>query len=200
MDTAALDRGWHEVTGLLSAPECELLLAECERIIADPNDRVHRDKPASGTQHLEELDQRIPLVAELLDRPELTSVVADWFGVDNAPAPMKVGLRSPGPGFGGQDLHRDAIEGPVLARPDAVTAIIALVEFTELNGATRFVPRSHQTNQPASQFRGRRSAPGEVVLTGPAGTAFVFNGHCLHAGGENRSQLHRPALQVAWSR
>lgn len=195
-----LERGWLEVPQLLSAAECQHILSECQRIIADPTDRVSRDKPASGTQHLEELDTRISLVAELLSRSQLTSAVAEWFALDDAPLPTKVGLRSPGPGFGGQDLHRDAVEGPVLARPNAVTAIVALVDFTEVNGGTRFVPGSHITNQPASHFRGRRSAPDEVVLTGPAGTAFVFNGHCLHAGGENQSKASRPALQIAWNR
>ncbi len=198
MDSMEREQGWVTVEGLLSAQECSQIIEACEQIILDPTDRRVRDKPVSGTKHLEELEDRIELVTDAITRPALTSVVADWYGTETAPTPMKVGLRSPGPGFGGQDLHRDAVEGPPQPTPNAVTAIIALVRFTEANGGTRFVPGSHRTNQPALTFRGRGSAPGEVVLTGEAGTAFVFNGHALHAGGENRSNDDRPALQIAW--
>lgn len=194
------ERGWVSIAQLLSAQECELIIAECQRIISDPSDRHHRDKSASGTKHLEELDQRIELVADVIARPALTSAVAEWFDLEQAPTPTKVSLRSPGPGFGGQDLHRDAREGPLLDLPNAVTAIIALVPFDEHNGATRIVARSHITGLPASQFRGRPFARGETTLTGPAGTAFVFNGHCLHSGRENRSDADRHALQIAWQR
>ena len=200
MDEPSSQRGWVEIPGLLSDAECKLVITECERIIADPSNRHHRDKPASGTKHLQVLDDRIELVAELITRSALTTAVAVWFGLEEAPTPTKVSLRSPGPGFGSQDLHRDAIEGPPLDRPDAVTAIIPLVPFDEENGATRLVPGSHITSQPASLFRGRQTAPDEIRLIGAAGTAFVFNGHCLHAGGQNRSKSDRHALQIAWQR
>ncbi len=199
MDLRELERGWITIDGLLTAGECQEILDSCSQIIADPTDRRHRDKPASGTVHLEELDDRIELVAQALARTEMTNAVAEWFGLEATPPPQKVGLRSPQPGFGGQDLHRDAVEGPLVEEPDAVTAIITLVPFTETNGATRIVPGSHRTNEPASKYRARKSAPGEVRLIGDAGTAFVFNGHCLHSGCENRSDSARPALQVAWN-
>ena len=199
MDSAAFEQGWITVPDLLTLDECASILAACDAIIADPTDRHHRDKPASGTKHLEDLTSRIELVADVVSRPALTDSVAAWLDREEAPAPQKVGLRSPGPGFGGQDLHRDAPEGDPKPVPDAVTAIIALVPFTETNGATRIVPGSHRTSQPASSYRGRQSAPGEVRLTGAAGTAFVFNGHALHSGMENRSDQERPALQVAWN-
>ncbi len=40
--------------------------------------------------------------------------------------------------------------------------------------------------------------PDELVLTGRAGTAFLFCGHLLHRGTRNRSSEPRPAIQVSW--
>jgi len=191
-------RGWVELP-LLSAAECSAVLGECDRLIGDPTNGHPRDKPASGTRHLEALDHRSPLIADLISRPALIDAVRAWFEPMTAPsAPMQVSLRQPGPGFGQQDLHRDAMEGPARAMPSVVTAIVALVDFTTTNGATRIVPGSHRTNQPVATYRGRKQAKDERVLTGAAGTAFVFSGHALHGGGLNRSAQPRPALQIVW--
>ncbi len=194
------ERGWIEVRDLLTAAESAVIVEECATICADPSNRHPRDKPVAGTIHLEALDQRVGEVAELLARAALRHAVAAWFASDHIPEPLQVSLRSPGPGFGDQDLHRDTMEGPPPEIPEVVTAIVALTDFTEHNGSTRIIPGSHRTSQPAATFRGRRRAVDEAVLTGPAGTAFVFSGHALHAGGRNESTCHRHALQIVWRR
>ena len=47
---------------------------------------------------------------------------------------------------------------------------------------------------------GQRAADlaARLPLIGPAGTAFVFGGHLLHRGTENRSSAPRPALQISF--
>lgn len=200
LTTETLARGWVGFP-LLTPDECASVLAECARLFADSATRHPRDKPASGTRHLEALDERSSVIADLIARPALVDAVQAWFGSEPAPSTAEqVSLRAPGPGFGEQDLHRDAIEGPPLEVPQVVTAIVALVDFTATNGATRIVPGSHRTNQTAAVFRGRHHAKDEVRLTGAAGTAFVFTGHALHAGGRNDSDQPRPALQLVWRR
>ncbi len=194
-----LGTGHTRIEALLAAEECGEVIAECQRLFADEASAHPRDKPHSGTRHLEGLDRRIPLVGDVLNRSRLTELVAqvtNWS--EDPPAPTQVSLRSPEPGFGGQDLHRDTVESKQGERPTAVTAIIALVDFTVDNGATRLVPGSHLTNESADRFSGRRRSPQEIVLTGPAGTAFLFSGHILHSGTENQSDAARPALQVLW--
>lgn len=197
-----LQRGWIELPGLLSPAECTEVVTACETLCVDASQGVGRhprDKPASGTRHLEDLHLRVPLVAEALTRSALTDAVAAWFG-EPSPPPVQVSWRCPGPGFGEQDLHRDAIEGPPPATPLGVTAIVALIDFQERNGATRVVPGTHRTTEPAANYRGRKRAPSEQALTGTAGTAFVFTAHLLHAGGANESTNDRPALQIIWRR
>lgn len=190
-------RGWVEIEELLTAEECARIVDDCERLCADPADRHPRDKPSAGTRHLEALDARSATVAALVERRALVDVVDAWFG-RSAPPPAQVSWRAPDPGFGEQDLHRDAIEGAPAEPPGVVTAIVALVDVDESNGATRIVPGSHRTGQSAAPFRGRGRSGDEVLLTGSAGTAFVFNGHVLHAGGANRSGSPRHALQIVW--
>ncbi len=197
--TPTWDRGlgYVRLDGLLDRRECDEIVAECHRLFADEGSAHPRDKPYSGTRHLEELDRRIPLVADMLDRLGLRALVSEMTGRQDL-QPVQVSLRSPQPGYGGQDLHRDVADSLQGDRPTVVTAIVALVDFTADNGATRLVPGSHLTNEPAERYKGRLASPDEIVLTGPAGTAFMFSGHILHSGTKNRSAEARPALQVLW--
>ena len=193
------EAGYIEIADLLTPAECVQIVDRCRALYVDSDNRHPRDKPASGTRHLEELDQRVPLVAEVLRRGALRHVVERALGTQTGD-PAQVSLLSPQPGFGGQDLHRDTAESMQGPEPTVLTAIVALVDFTEQNGATRVVPGSHLTNESAARFRGRASSPDERLLTGPAGTAFVFTGHLLHSGTTNNSAEARPALQVLWRR
>lgn len=185
------------VPGLLSAGDIEAITADLERLASlHESDRHHRDRPSAGTRHLNDLAVRSTLVADAVTRPALIELVRAVIG--EVPQPTEVGWRCPQPGFGGQSLHADDL--PKLdAGPDRVaTAIIALVDFTADNGATRVVPGSHRRPDLQQAAAHIDTHPDEVVLTGPAGAAFVFSGHLLHAGGRNRSDHDRSALQVVW--
>ena len=70
---------------------------------------------------------------------------------------------------------------------------ILLDDFTEENGATWYLPRSHN----------RADAPGEKEfyrtakrLIAPAGTAFFFNARLWHAGGHNTTGRWRHGLTI----
>ena len=66
------------------------------------------------------------------------------------------------------------------------------------------VPGSHRRIPTCSSVGSLGADPGvddrlgAVPLVGPAGTAFVFSGHLLHGGTENRSDRPRPALQLSF--
>lgn len=198
--SSAREAGWLAVPDLLSAEEIASLLDRFNELLRAPSaEKRAGDKVASGTRHLNELDERVALVADIVHRPRLVDCV-HVFMQDGPPALDQVSYRSPQPGFGAQRLHADA---PPLTRPGpvaVVTAIVALVDFTERNGATRLIPGSHDRPDMQRQAGSLASHDEAVFLTGLAGTAFVFNGHVLHSGTQNDSSAERPALQLVWRR
>ena len=88
-----------------------------------------------------------------------------------------------GPGAEQQYLHRDEVVWVHMPRPHAelqVASMIALVDFTADNGATRIAPGSHRW--PID----RNPEPGELVAADmPAGSAVIYLGSTIHAGGAN---------------
>lgn len=192
-------RGFVAVSNLLSGRLRSEILACCAQLLALPESQRHvRDKIASGTHHLNELDKRCPAVAELLRDARLQRVIERIVGAD--PTISQAQYRAPQPGFGAQKFHTDDL-AKLTDGPDTVaTMIMALVDFTETNGATRLIPGSHRRvdlqRAPESQERAKE----QIMLTGRVGTAFIFSGHLLHSGTRNNSEHERPALQVVWRR
>jgi ectoine hydroxylase-related dioxygenase (phytanoyl-CoA dioxygenase family) len=121
-----------------------------------------------------------PLVLGALDR-----VLGDY--QFSAPVGIEIG-----PGEKAQSLHRDEGVYPLpQPHPEIVANVMwALEDFTEANGATRLVPRSHggRLPQPAPDTE---TIPAEM----PAGSAMIYVGSLYHGGGANRTE--RPRLGVA---
>ena len=196
-DLDALDQhGWLAVPGVLPARDALALADRCTALLDDVSEPGPGDKPAGGTRRAARLLERVPQIARLLEHPSLATVVVHLLG--RAVPPTDVALRCPQPGFGGQSLHADDVPITHPGECRAVTAIVALCEFTSTNGATAVVPGSHR--RPDLQRRVARLdlSASEAVLTGPPGTAFVFSAHLLHRGTLNRSDRPRPALQAQW--
>ncbi len=103
-----------------------------------------------------------------------------------------------------QPLHTDADHG---ARADALgylvcTAIWMLDPFSRANGATRLVPGTHRSTALPKEVLTDVLAPhrDEVYVTGQPGDVFIFNGHCWHAGGANRTDNARRAILAHYAR
>ena len=75
-------------------------------------------------------------------------------------------FRNPRPGSGAPRQHADALPMLTIESAQVATAIVAFIDFTESNGATRVVPGTHR----------------RLFRVGPAGTAFAFSAHLLHSG------------------
>ena len=88
-----------------------------------------------------------------------------------------------GPGSEQQLLHRDQavwIDLPTPHPEIQLASLVALVDFTADNGATRIVPDSHRWEP------GRVAKEKELVAAEmPAGSAVIYLGSTLHAGGAN---------------
>lgn len=78
----------------------------------------------------------------------------------------------------------------------ALTAIWMLDAFTKENGATCLIPGSHLTGTlPENELTDCLAPhPDEVHAIGNGGDLLLLNGHCWHAGGENRSLQGRRAI------
>ncbi len=92
------------------------------------------------------------------------------------------------------DVRRDSPDWPL------VGFILMIDEFHSDNGATRFVPGTHeQAELPEDVMVDRRADyDGQVLATGPAGSLIVFNGSAWHGHTANRSDGARRSVQGAF--
>ena len=111
----------------------------------------------------------------------------------------------PLPGYGHQAIHADWGWG--VRDPEVVNAIWLLDDFTAENGPTRVVPGSHRWREhPAGSIVDGTPrdlvapVPGEVRLTGIAGSCIAYNAHLWHSGTQNFSTGLRRAQHAFFTR
>ena len=80
----------------------------------------------------------------------------------------------------------------LITPPGACNAMWMLTDFTVENGATRVVPRSHLSGEQPDPKR--HYAEEAVPVTGPAGTAFLWDARTWHGMGSNTSNSERIAI------
>lgn len=104
------------------------------------------------------------------------------------------------PGLPAQDLHVD------FARDTQGWTMVGFIfmidEFRSDNGATRFVPGSHNWPAlPGDRLRDLKADyPGELLACGPAGSIVLFNGSVWHGHTANRGDEPRRSIQGAYIR
>lgn len=137
---------------------------------------------------------KAPSVAELVEHPQVLALVDELLPRNfllSAALAIKVH-----PGETPQDFHIDDAAGSVghsvFDRPRemfGVSAIWALDEFTDTNGATEVIPGSHHWGP------GHLPTAEEAVkITMPAGSVLVLAGNLFHRGGANHSDSTRLAI------
>lgn len=94
-----------------------------------------------------------------------------------------------------QGLHVDV--QPASADWPLLGFILMVDEFRPDNGATRFVPGSHEHPEPPKGAPGDLGSdhPEQVLACGPAGSLLVFNCSTWHGHGANASDRPRRSLQ-----
>jgi ectoine hydroxylase-related dioxygenase (phytanoyl-CoA dioxygenase family) len=111
-----------------------------------------------------------------------------------------------GPGAEDQWLHRDEAVWSDVPQPHPelqLASVIAFVDFTAANGATRLVPGSHRWpdrwTTPAEQARRPPPAPEDVAVAEmPAGSAVVYTGGVIHGGGANVTDVPRRGVHLSY--
>lgn len=99
-----------------------------------------------------------------------------------------------GPGERSQPIHADDQVMP-LAKPHVPTVcntMWALTDFTEANGATRVIPRSHLADHDPTYGQHYDSIPAEM----PAGSVLVWHGSLWHGGGANTTDRRRYGIAM----
>ncbi len=103
-----------------------------------------------------------------------------------------------GPGEPAQMIHRDQWAFDFFPFPSGYevtcNTIWALSDFTEANGATRLVPRSH-LREDRLQF----TAADTVAAEMPAGSVLLYTGALYHGAGANHSDAVRIGLNLTYA-
>src|SRR5205814_9470080 len=139
-----------------------------------------------------------PLLLALCDRILLPSCARYQLNLGH--------LLQRGPGADEQILHRDEAVWSDVPRPGPelqLATVIAFVDFTRENGATRVVPGSHRWPDrqmlPAEQVIQEPPEPGQIAYAEmPAGSAVVYTGGTIHAGGANVTDTPRRGAHLSY--
>jgi ectoine hydroxylase-related dioxygenase (phytanoyl-CoA dioxygenase family) len=111
-----------------------------------------------------------------------------------------------GPGADEQLLHRDELVWNDLPKPHPevqLASVIAFVDFTRDNGATRVVPGSHRWPERellgSEQMQRPPPDPDQIeVAEMPAGSAVIYSGGTIHAGGANTTDTPRRGAHLSY--
>jgi ectoine hydroxylase-related dioxygenase (phytanoyl-CoA dioxygenase family) len=138
-----------------------------------------------------------PVLLALCDRVLLPSCARYQLNIGH--------LLQRGPGADEQWLHRDEAVWSDVPRPHPelqLATVIAFVDFTRANGATRVVPGSHRWPDrelsPAQQAARRPPQACIAYAEMPAGSAVVYSGGTIHAGGANVTDVPRRGAHLSY--
>jgi hypothetical protein len=100
-------------------------------------------------------------------------------------------------------VHVDQQFMPRTEVPTYLNCMLCLVDFEEVMGATRVVPKSHAGTYPKQAFEAKRGVynpePIETVaVEAPAGSAIFFESRTWHQSGTSRSDKTRYSLSALW--
>jgi ectoine hydroxylase-related dioxygenase (phytanoyl-CoA dioxygenase family) len=104
--------------------------------------------------------------------------------------------RAAKPGKGLQKLHVDWKNTVVGGSYKVCNSIWLLDNFTEQNGATRIVPKTHKLEILPDEAMENPfdKHPDEIQIIAPAGSVFIFNSHVWHGGTTNQTDQHRRSI------
>ncbi len=108
-----------------------------------------------------------------------------------------------GPGSENQWLHRDEgvwVDVPKPSPELQLSSVIALVDFTRDNGATRIVPGSHRWPDRHLPMQEQTTPIEEQIAVAamPAGSAVIYTGGVIHGGGANVTDQPRRAVHLSY--
>lgn len=104
--------------------------------------------------------------------------------------------RAAKPQKGHQKLHVDYKNAVANGEYKVCNSIWLLDDFTEINGSTRVVPKTHKLSilpdEAMSDTNDKH--PDEIRIIAPAGSVFIFNSHVWHGGTTNYTDKDRRSI------
>jgi ectoine hydroxylase-related dioxygenase (phytanoyl-CoA dioxygenase family) len=194
--------GYVVLAGLLDAGWLAELRERVEQLYTEEADRAgHEFKQEPGCRRLANLVNKGEVFRRVLSHPGLLGPVARVLGPDFKLSSFNARSANAN-SSAAQPLHADM--GAVADEHGdwVCNCLLMLDDFTPTNGATRVVPGTHRLRKLPQEVLADPWAPhpDEILLTGPAGTAIVYNAHLWHGGTANRSPAPRRALHVFFAR
>lgn len=181
------DLGYAVVEGLLPPEQVARIRTDLLRVLATvPLGR--NDFEGFGTRRIYNIFAKTRELDDVAVHPLLLGVLDRVLGLYQFSAPVGIQI---GPGERAQVIHHDDSVYP-LPWPHAevvVNSMWAFDDFTEANGATRVIQRSHR--RPSADYPPDMTT---IPLEMPAGSVVFYPGTVLHGGGANTTD--RPRLGV----
>jgi len=149
----------------------------------------------AGNQRVWNVLSRDPVFVDLVEHPVALRLVRAVIGWPALLGNLSANIALPGAQAG--VLHADqtfVTEPWPPQEPQGVNLAWCLDDFTEANGATRFVPGSHRLNRAPRP----EDADDSRALLAPAGTLVAFESRLWHRSGENRTADQSRAALFAW--
>lgn len=190
---------------LLTPESCEQLLRDfaphLEQVTAGVDNLGYREQfYGAHTKRLHGLFSRSPQMATVLTQPLLLSLARTLLVANGTATDLRLSnaeLMVLQQNQTQQVFHRDAASwqrAQALATADLLlSANYALTDFTADNGATWVVPGSHRW--PPGQAP-RPSESTQAVM--PQGSALLYLGSAIHAGGANQTAMPRVGLYLGY--
>ncbi|WP_232661643.1 ectoine hydroxylase [Pseudonocardia sp. TRM90224] len=228
-ELAAHDRdGFVTVPQLLTPDEVAVYSAELDRLASDPavraDERTIVEKTSQQVRSIFEVHKLSAAVAALVADERVAGRARQILGSDVYIHQSRINYK-PGFGGGGFYWHSDfetwhAEDG--MPAPRAVSISIALTENFAHNGCLMIMPGSHRTfvacvgETPAEHYKESlreqeigtpdpaslttlADRHGIAMLTGPAGSATLFDSNCMHGSGSNITPYPRSNIFVVFN-
>ena len=192
--------GFVAVEGVLTVEQLAFAQEGARRVVEQQTNEIPFDKANRGYARYS-FGQQIqhPEWAMLVDLPTILPIIAAIWGNDDFTATGAGGDYSL-PGAEIQQLHsdvRDPLNDPLeqvniydLPTPFIVVNYL-MTEFSEINGAIRFVPGTQRTRLRPPALEDEPEHWRRSIACAPAGTAIVRDVRCWHGGTPNRSDAAR---------
>ena len=183
--------------GLISEQEVARFNERVEELFALEGEHSGSEfKQEPGTRRLANCVNKGGIFEKAIENPVVLECVQTVLGPDFKLSSFNVRSANPQSACG-QPLHADSGATADEKGYWVCNSVWMLDDFTESNGALRVVPGSHRWGKLPEPGA---IVPGELLVTGKAGTVVVMNAHMWHGGTDNRTDHPRRAMHVYFTR